>query len=402
MSTQEATAEGNPLHGIRIARISTVPFFVVTQLRHQVESLAAHGALVTVVTSDGPELAQVRSMPGVTCMPLEIPRSIDPYRDLLALIRLWLFFRKARFHITHSTTPKAGLLTAIAACMAGVPIRLHTFTGQPWIGMRGFKRWLARTSDWLIGRLNTRCYADSASQRQFLIAQGLLDAEHLHVIGAGSLAGVDMQRFDRGCFTGDQRQALRQSLDIPADTEVLLFVGRITADKGVRELLKAFAEIKAEGARAHLVFVGPFDADSGAGGNISPHEISTVQDAHLAGYTEHPEQYMAIADILCLPSYREGFGTVVIEAAAMEVPTVGSDIYGLRDAIEDGKTGILVTPRDIATLKMGLAKLLSNRALRAEMGATAKRRTLELFAAKRVSAEVVEEYRSLLPDEESR
>lgn len=396
MSAQETTAEDNPLHGVRIARISTVPFFVVTQLRHQVESLAAHGALVTVVTSDGPELAQVRSIPGVTCMPLEIPRSIDPYRDLLALIRLWLFFRKARFHITHSTTPKAGLLTAIAACMAGVPIRLHTFTGQPWIGMRGLKRWLARTSDWLIGQLNTRCYADSPSQRQFLIAQGLLDAGHLHVIGAGSLAGVDMQRFDRGRFTGSQRQAIRQSLDIPADTEVLLFVGRITADKGVRELLKAFAEIKVEGARAHLVFVGPFDADSGTGGYISPHEISAIQDTHLAGYTECPEQYMAIADILCLPSYREGFGTVVIEAAAMGLPAVGSDIYGLTDAIADGETGILVTPRDAATLQTGLARLLSDAALRASMGAAARRRVMELFAAERVNAGVVEEYHQLL------
>lgn len=396
MSVQGVNVDGASLQGVRIARVSTVPFFVATQLKHQIEALATRGAQVTVVTSNGPELAQLQGMPGVDCVVMEIPRAIAPWRDLRVLLRLWLFFRREHFDIVHSTTPKAGLLVAIAAFMAGVPIRLHTFTGQPWLGMHGLKRWLARKSDWLIGQLNTRCYADSASQRQFLIEQGLLDAERLCVIGAGSLAGVDMQRFDCGRFSDDQRQSLRYSLGIPPDAEVLLFVGRITTDKGVRELLEAFAGLKADGSRAHLLFVGPFDADSGAGGGISPHEIEAVPDTHLAGYTKCPERYMAIADILCLPSYREGFGTVVIEAAAMGVPTIGTDIYGLRDAIEDGRTGVLVAPRDSKALLEGLKKLLSDDNLRLEMGGNARLRALERFASRRVNAEVIEEYRRLL------
>jgi len=389
-------AAGISLHGVRIARISTVPFFVVTQLRHQIESLAASGAQVAVVTSPGRELELLRDMPGVDCVSIDIPRSISPWHDLLALIRLWVFFRKERIDIAHSTTPKAGLLTAIAAFMAGVSIRLHTFTGQPWVGMRGIKRLLARRSDWLIGRLNTRCYADSVSQRRFLIDQSLLDAKRLCVIGAGSLAGVDMQRFDQGRFPDDRRHALRRSLGIPPDAKVLLFVGRITMDKGVRELLDAFIGLKADGSRAHLIFVGPFDADSGAEGGISPHEINAILDTHLTDYTECPEQYMSIADILCLPSYREGFGTVVIEAAAMAVPTVGAAIYGLCDAIQDGKTGILVAPRDADGLRAGLAVLLSDEELRIGMGTAAKQRAIELFTAERVNAGVIEEYHRLL------
>ncbi|MDA3831987.1 MAG: glycosyltransferase family 4 protein [Spirochaetales bacterium] len=384
------------LQGVRIARIATVPFFVVTQLKQQIESLAASGARVTVVTSYGPELAALTALPDVNCVPVAIPRSIAPWRDLLALVRLWMFFRKEQIDIAHSTTPKAGLLTAIAASMAGVPIRLHTFTGQPWVGMRGIKHWLARGSDWLIGRLNTRCYADSVSQRQFLVEQGVLDAQQLFVIGAGSLAGVDINRFDRERFPADQQHALLQSLRIPADVEVLLFVGRITIEKGVRELLNAFVGIKAAGSRAHLVFVGPFDSDSGAGGDISPHEINAVQDTHLVGYAECPEQYMSIADILCLPSYREGFGTVVIEAAAMSVPTIGTNIYGLSDAIEDGKTGVLVIPQDSNSLRKGLAMLLADKALRIKMGMFARQRAEEMFAADRVNALVIEEYRCQL------
>jgi glycosyltransferase involved in cell wall biosynthesis len=393
---QSISLEQKRLQGVRIARISTVPFFVVSQLKYQIESLAASGAHVIVITSSGPELTVLKALPGIECAAIDIPRSIAPWRDLLALLRLWRFFRKERVDIAHSTTPKAGLLTAIAAFLAGVPIRLHTFTGQPWVGMHGIKRRLARGSDRLIGWLNTRCYADSLSQRQFLVGEGVLGSARISVIGAGSLAGVDTKRFDRARFADDQRNALRQSLGIPADAEVLLFVGRITLDKGVRELMDAFAKLKVQGSLAHLIFVGPFDLDSGVAGSISPHEIGAIRDTHLVGYSECPEQYMAIADILCLPSYREGFGTVVIEAAAMGVPTVGTNIYGLCDAVEDGKTGLLVPPQDAESLRAGLALLLADRALRRSMGSAARLRVEASFAAERVNMGVIEEYRRLL------
>jgi glycosyltransferase involved in cell wall biosynthesis len=390
------TGVSTPLAGVRIVRISTVPFFVVSQLKRQIESLAENGAQVTIITSPGPELGVLQALPGVECVPIEIPRSIAPRHDLRALLRLWRFFRKERVDIAHSTTPKAGLLMAVAAFAAGVPIRLHTFTGQPWVGMRGPKRWLARGSDRLIGWLNTRCYADSPSQRLFLVEQGVIGAGRLSVIGAGSLAGVDIRRFDAARFPDEQRRALRQALGIPADAEVLLFVGRIMQDKGVRELLDAFARLKAEGSRAHLIFAGPLDADSGAGGGIAPHEIDAIRDTHRVGYTECPESYLSIADILCLPSYREGFGTVVIEAAAMGVPTVGTNIYGLSDAVEDGRTGLLVPPQDAEALRAGLALLLADAALRRSMGRAARQRVEVSFAAERVNAGVVEEYRRLL------
>ncbi len=249
MRGPDPMAGDTPLQGMRIARVSTVPFFVVSQLKHQIETLAASGARITVITSTGPELDSLRGLAGVECVPVDIPRSISPWRDLLAVIRLWSLFRGMRVDIVHSTTPKAGLLTALAARLAGVPIRLHTFTGQPWVNMRGVKRWLARASDRLIGWMNTHCYADSTSQCRFLIEQGLMREDRLSVIGAGSLAGVDVRRFDRARFFEEQRHVLRQSLGIPSGAEILLFVGRVTADKGVHELLRAFARLKAGGHR---------------------------------------------------------------------------------------------------------------------------------------------------------
>lgn len=398
--TPESTRSA--LAGVRIARISTVPFFVVSQLRRQIAMLGEQGALVTVVASEGPEMSLISRIDGVRVFPIDIPRSISLWRDLVALMRLFIFFKRERFEIAHSTTPKAGLLIALAARFSGVPIRVHTFTGQPWVNISGPRRWLARASDKIIGRLNTRCYTDSESQKQFLVQQGIVDAKRLFVIGDGSLAGVDINRFNRERFSQMQCTELRDFLGLPEDAPVLIFVGRVTADKGVRELLQAFQVIKKNGSRAHLVFVGPFDNERATDLTISPNDVTDIPDTHLVGYTDNPEAYFAIADILCLPSYREGFGTVVIEAAAMGVPTVGTNIYGLSDAIVDGETGILVPSRSVFELANAITQLLTDDTLRKKMGAAARRRAVSSFDAAVVNQKVADEYSMLLLEEKKR
>lgn len=389
---------GRPLDltGVRVARISTVPFFVIAQLKTQIEGLAALGAEVTIVSSDGPELHGPALIHGVDWRVLEIARSLSPLRDLCSLVHLYWFFRRSGIHVAHSTTPKAGLVTAIAAYLARVPVRVHTFTGQPWVSMRGVKRWAVRSCDRLIGLLNTTCYADSASQRDFLVEEGLLKPARISVIGAGSLAGVDVDRFSAEHFPSARCQELRISLGIPQAAPVLLFVGRITSEKGVRELMQAFAGLKRNASLAHLVIVGGFDDAGGLPGRITSEEIARQQDTHIVGYTQCPEAYMAMADVLCLPSYREGFGTVVIEAAAMGLPTVGTRIYGLSDAVLNGQTGILVTPRDSQALQAALQTLLTDDELRSRMGELAKQRARSLFDAKAVNHAVVRQYLDLL------
>jgi glycosyltransferase involved in cell wall biosynthesis len=262
--------------------------------------------------------------------------------------------------------------------------------------MRGLKRWVVRSCDRWIGLLNTCCYADSASQRDFLVGEGLLKPDKVSVICAGSLAGVDVGRFSMAHFPSELCQELRASLGITQTAPVLLFVGRITSEKGVRELIKAFAGLKRNGSLAHLVVVGGFDDAGGLPGIIKPEEITSQPDTHIVGYTQCPEAYMAIADVLCLPSYREGFGTVVTEAAAMGLPTVGTQIYGLSDAVLNGQTGILVAPRDSQALQAALQTLLADDELRSRMGELAKLRAHSLFDAKVVNHAVVMQYLELL------
>tara|TARA_R110002074_G_scaffold145034_1_gene293360 strand:- start:218873 stop:220051 length:1179 start_codon:yes stop_codon:yes gene_type:complete len=379
------------LKGVKLARVSTVAFFIDTQLHAQIKETIDSGADVSVIAS---ETALNRPIEGCKYFSITIPRNIQPITDLWALLKLWKLFRNQKFHIVHSTTPKAGLLCAIAGRLAGVPVRLHTFTGQPWLTLSGVKRFIAMTADRVIGMLNTSCYTDSCSQRQFLIDQGLVSKNKLSVLGPGSLAGVDINRFNSHRYTTEDRNAIKVGLGIPQSAVVILFVGRIVADKGVIELVKAFHEVVASNLNAYLLFVGPQEL------TLSELGITTgsmlEQRVKFTGYTDLPEQYMAASDVLCIPSYREGFGTVVIEAAAMGLPAVGTNIYGLSDAIVDGETGLLVEPKNIDQLANALLQIINDSDLRKALGQNAQKRAVVDFSSQLINQQVVDEYVRLL------
>lgn len=379
------------LQNFRIARVSTVTFFVETQLRAQISAIVQDGALVTIVAS---EEGLSRPIPGSRYASIEIPRKIDLLKDLFALIRLWAFFRRSAFDIVHSTTPKAGLLCSLAAKLAGVPVRLHTFTGQPWVEMNGIKRQLSKGSDKLITLLNTHCYADSHAQKAFIVENGVAAPERISVLGAGSLAGIDLQRFDPERFGDAEKCALRAELCIPPQAQVLLFVGRLARDKGIVELLAAFQKMLAKERSVYLVILGPQETDVEA--LLDGLSAEVRKRLVMPGFSAEPERYMSIADMLLLPSYREGFGTVVIEAAAMGVPAVCTDIYGLADAIVDGETGLLVPVKNVERLAAAIDRLLVEPDLRRRMGNNARLRVEREFSCRRVNDLVIEDYVGLL------
>lgn len=377
---------------LKIARVSTVPFFVLTQLKAQIEALSSSGMAVTVITSLDEMSDKLALDKSFTYRPVNIERAINLSKDFFSLLALNRVFKKCKFDIVHSTTPKAGLLSAIAGCVARTPVRLHTFTGQPWVTTTGVKRSILKFCDKVIARLNTHCYADSASQREFLVSSGIIKAEKISVIGAGSLAGIDLERFDPQRYSADELQTLRADLNIPETGKVLLFVGRITLDKGVHELISAFSAIVKENHEVFLVLVGPFES-------VGESIVNQVNDAQVrdriktVGFSSEPEKYMALADLLCLPSYREGFGTVVIEAAAMGTPAIGTDIYGLSDAIVNGETGVLVPVKDSAALKAGILAVLSDAQRLSAMGVAARDRAIRDFGSNICSELLIKEYK---------
>ena len=383
------------LTGKKICRLATVPFFLLTQLKNQSEYLKNIGMDIMLVSSDGIEVSNLTAS-GLDHTAINIPRSISILQDLRALFALWRLFRCQCFDIVHSTTPKAGLLAALAGIMAGISVRLHTFTGQQWLSQTGFTRFISRLADRLIGLLNTRCYADSHSQRQFLVREGLVDPKKIYVIGHGSLAGVDMVRFNPNRWSQKQKESFKQKLSISLTSIVLIFMGRITKEKGILELLAAFSKIRSKDKyEVELLLLGPQDDERGGSNGIEPGALD-AEGVHYIGYSDSPEKYIAISDLLCLPSYREGFGTVVIEAAAMGVATLGTRINGLIDAVADGQSGMLVPPRSERAIYNALCFLLERPHGINRLGEAARLRALNLFDASIVNAMVAEEYCNLI------
>lgn len=376
---------------MRICRVATVPFFLLHHLGGQIRSEVGAGHEVVMVASPGNEAEPVRCLTGAAFEAIPIARRISPVADLLSLVRLFLFFRRRKFDLVHSTTPKAGLLTAIAGRLAGVPIRLHTFTGQAWSERRGPVRWLGKLADAVIARLNQRCYADSFSQREFIVAQGVAPAEAIGVLGQGSLAGVDIERFNPQARLAGA--TVRKDLGIPPMATVVGFVGRITRDKGVVELLEACRIITASHSDVYVIFVGPDESSGDA-------EFGAMLEAagsyvRYVGYQPNPERWMAAFDLFCLPSYREGFGNVVLEAAAMGIPSVGTRIPGLVDAIEDEVTGVLVPVKNFVALANALIRIIEDSGLRDRLGREACNRAVSLYDARIVNARLLAEYQKL-------
>ena len=377
------------LKGVDIAIVSTVPFFLVNQLSSHIYNLKEKGMNITLITSMGPELQGFLNDDLIEVVPVEIPRKIHPWADLKALYILYKLFANKKFTIMHSTTPKAGLLCAIAAKVTAVPIRLHTFTGQVWATKTGLMRALLQFLDKIIVAFNSHCYTDSPSQQQYLVDSGIAQKEQISTYGRGSLAGVDLSRFSPQRFNEDFKVKLRESLNIKEGVFVLIFIGRLIKDKGIYELLEAFEAMLENNKNVNLIILGPMEERDNA---FLLNIIHKLPEIHWLGNVEEPEQYLSITDILCLPSYREGFGTVVIEAAAMGVPTIGTEIPGLIDAIEDGVTGVLVPKQNVEKYSQSLKALLENQDLLQKMKVSARKNCELHFDSKIVNLHVEEEY----------
>lgn len=377
---------------MKICRVATVPFFLFNHLRQQIVETVARGHEVVLISGNGDEIEKLRQIYGVRFVQIEIRRQISPLHDLVSLWRLYRQFKSERFDIVHTTTPKAGFLGAIAAFFAKVPTRLHTFTGQAWAETKGTKRAIAKLCDKVIVLLNTRCYADSFSQREFLIREGIGQEPQICVLGLGSLAGVDLQRFSKKASSGARQQTL-QTLNIPEQHRIITFIGRVTKDKGIRELIESFQLLQKQGIPCSLLLIGPEEED--AQQIFQMLRLNHFVHIYRLGYQSNPEKWLAITDVLCLPSYREGFGNVVIEAAAMGIPTVGTDIPGLRDSVRNYKTGILVPTKNTAVLAKALLKLVCDNDLRVAMGDCAHRRVQTYFDSRLVNTLILNEYEAL-------
>lgn len=373
----------------KICFVVSTPMTTKVFLKDQIEVLSKYFEVTSVANfTDNPEYQNTWGWLKIKNIPLT--RSAKPIQDLKALFKLFIFLKKEQFSVVHTITPKAGLIGIMAAFFAGVKIRIHTYTGQVWVTRKGLSRWFLKRIDWGIACLATHAYADSPSQRNFLIRKRVIQSKKIKALADGSISGVDLNRFAPDKFN---RQKIRKAYGLKEDSVVILFLGRMNMEKGIKDLIKAFIIMKAE--NAHLFLVGPDDRGMRSQLVSMAGQEQVGQHIHFVDYTEEPQKYMAAADIFCLPSYREGFGSVVIEAAACELPSVASRIYGLTDAIIHGLTGLLYQAGDIEALLQALVKLVDDPILRKRMGKAARNRAMDLFNMKRLTQALLEEYLAL-------
>lgn len=373
-----------------ICFVATTPFAVNAFLRtHLLTLTESYDVTLCVNTAAYPladDLAQA-----VRVRHVDLARKTAPWQDLRALLQLLRCFWEIQPAMVHSLTPKGGLLAMLAGWLAGVPQRFHTFTGQVWATRSGASKSLLKSIDRLIVLCASRVFADSASQCRFLEEEGVVRRGGATVLGKGSVAGVDLTRFRSD---PEGRAALRTENNVAAEALVFLFVGRVVRDKGVFDLIEAFATVSVRHRQWELWMVGPDEEGLQAALQVEGMRFGAC--IRWFGSTSSPERYMAAANVLALPSYREGFGSVIIEAAACGIPTIAYRIDGVVDAIIENSTGCLVAKGDIAEFAQVMERLGSNPAILSDLGLAAQRRAVENFSSSMVSTAWLNFYSSVL------
>lgn len=358
----------------KICFVVSSPFtgmFLVNQLKELSKYYTIY--LVANITDANKSILSHQQFDGYHSVP--IGRSIQLYNDLKATYLLYRYFKKMNFDAIHSITPKAGLISALAGKLARVPNRFHIYTGQVWATKTGFFKWLLKQLDKVIARLTTQVLVDGHSQRDFLVAEGVLKKDQGRVLGAGSISGVDLDKFTPNHDVGT---AIRAQHKLADDNIVYLYLGRLNTDKGVLELAHAFNKLAQANEKVFLLLVG-IDEE---GMMEKIHAIITNKDRfYFAGSTPHPEKYYQASDVFCLPSYREGFGMSVIEASACKIPVICSDAYGLLDTIVDNKTGLRHKVKDVEGLFIQMNKLAGDAALRSTLGSNGMKYIQDNFSS---------------------
>lgn len=375
----------------KLIRITTVPISL-DKLLHGQLAFMNQSYEVVAVSSNQFELDRVGAREGVRTFCIEMTRKITPIKDLSCLWKMYRFLRKERPLIVHSHTPKAGTIGMTAAFLARVPCRLHTVAGLPLMETQGMKRAVLNLVEKLTYFCATKVYPNSTGLLEFIKQQGLTKDGKLHIIGNGSSNGIDTTWFNPSQIPIDLR--LRFNLGISSNDFIFVFVGRLVTDKGINELVSAFMELYDRGNEVRLLLVGQFEDHLDPLQNDTLNRISTCSAIHSVGYQEDVRPYLLISDAMVFPSYREGFPNVVMQAGAMGLPVIATDINGCNEIIQDGVNGLLVPVKDTLALLKAMHCLINDESLRYRLAAKSRSMIVERYEQRVIWDALLEAYRA--------
>ena len=407
----------------KLIRITTVPISLDKLLEGQL-SFMNKKYQVIAVSSNALELEKIGKKEGVAVYSIALTRKITPLKDLMALLKLYWYLKKEQPFIVHTHTPKAGTVGMIAAKLAGVPIRLHTVAGLPLLETTGFKRKILNIVEKITYSCATKVYPNSKGLKEIIIENNFTNSTKLKVLANGSSNGIDTSFFNPQLVTQIQKETLSKQLGIQQEDFVFVFIGRLVGDKGINELIAAFKYLQSkfpsrEGlgvckkdqnsklktgnlseARpndcktARLLLVGPLETDLDPLRKNTLQEIEKNPNIISVGFQQDVRPYFAISDCLVFPSYREGFPNVVMQAGAMGLPSIVSNINGCNEIIKEGENGWIIPVKDTAAILNTMENCLTNSEQFNKAKTNARQLIVDRYEQKLVWEAILEEYQN--------
>lgn len=376
----------------KLIRVTTVPISLHKLLKGQMKFMSSYYE-VAAISSDSDLLSVVGANEGVRVKAVDMTREITPWNDFKALWKMYSFFIKEKPLIVHTHTPKAGIVGMMAAWLTRVPFRLHTVAGLPLMEATGFKRHLLNFIERLTYSFATKVYPNSYGLRDFIVKEKLCLEEKLQVIGYGSSNGIDTSYFDPDFITSEDKETLRNILKIDETEFVFIFIGRLVKDKGINELIDAF--VKTSTQKCKLLLVGPYENELDPLLPTTKQIIESNPDIITVGYQDDVRPYLAISNCLVFPSYREGFPNVVMQAGAMGLPSIVTNINGCNEIIIEGENGIIIPVKDVAAITKAMKSVLDNPVELNRMASNARQLIVNRYEQKVVWEAILAEYKEL-------
>lgn len=379
---------------IKLIRTSTIPESINILLKGQLKFLEQYFD-ITAISGNSPYLEELKERENIKVFPIEMQRKIDPVKDLITLILLFRYFRKEQPFIVHSITPKAGLLTMLAGKMAGVPIRMHTFTGLIFPTRTGFMQKLLIKMDQLLCWSATNIYPEGKGVQDDLIKFNITQ-KPLKVIANGNVNGIDLDHYAEDKIDYATRDSLKTELNINGNDFVFIFVGRIVGDKGINELIEAFKGLNNKNCK--LLLVGPFEEELDPLHKDTYTEIKSNPNIITVGFQKDVRPYFLISNALVFPSYREGFPNVVMQAGAMGLPSVVSNINGCNEIVIPNENGLIVPSKNTDQLKEAMDVMINNKEKYRMMKSNARKMIQDRYDQRVVWEALLNEYKTLLKE----
>ena len=378
----------------KLIRITTVPISLLKLLEGQLNFMNSYFE-VTAISSKSIELDKLKKKEGVAIYSVEMSRKITPLKDAISILKLYFYFKKQKPYIVHTHTPKAGFVGMIASILARVPNRLHTVAGLPLLETKGIKRKILQLVEQLTCTCATRVYPNSFGLKNIIIENNLCSQSKLKVIANGSSNGIDLDYFSPKQISNNKILELKVNLGIKETDFVYIFVGRMVKDKGINELIIAFESLSKKHPNVKLLLVGSMEVE------LDPLFTSTIQKIKnhpsiiSVGWKDDVRIYFSISNVLVFPSYREGFPNVVLQAGAMSIPSIVTNINGCNEIIENNINGILIPVKNSFALEIAMERLLMDQNLYLIQKNNTRLKIEENFNQKVIWNSLLKEYQNL-------